>query len=154
MRLYLVQHGNAVDKSVDPDRPLTSRGAHDIEKVAACLSVHRLDVTSIWHSGKTRARQTAELMAKHALPRAGTDDHPYLDPDDDPKSIAALLRKIDSNLMIVGHLPFLSRLASLLLTGDRDGDLIHFVNGGVVCLERDSTDHWRLVWAVTPDLVH
>jgi phosphohistidine phosphatase len=56
--------------------------------------------------------------------------------------------------MIVGHLPFLSRLASTLLIGDETVALVAFRNGGVVCLERgEEKGRWRLTWAVVPELL-
>jgi phosphohistidine phosphatase len=52
--------------------------------------------------------------------------------------------------MLVGHTPHLARLASLLLTGDPEGDFIDFSMGGVACLRREG-DRWRLRWLITPE---
>jgi phosphohistidine phosphatase len=54
--------------------------------------------------------------------------------------------------MLVGHLPFLSRLTSLLLVGDRTKEIIRFRNAGIICLIREE-DQWLLGWVMTPDLV-
>jgi phosphohistidine phosphatase len=53
----------------------------------------------------------------------------------------------------VGHLPFLSRLASRLLAGDEDADVVSFRKGGVVCLQRGETGRWSVAWMVVPDVV-
>jgi len=57
------------------------------------------------------------------------------------------------DVMIVGHLPFVSKLASLLLTGDESADTIAFQKGGIVCLERSAEDKWHVNWMVTPELL-
>jgi phosphohistidine phosphatase len=54
--------------------------------------------------------------------------------------------------MIVGHLPFMEKLASLLVAGSEDADIVAFQMGGVVCLERDDVGVWRVRWMVTPDM--
>ncbi|MCK4829093.1 phosphohistidine phosphatase SixA, partial [bacterium] len=54
------------------------------------------------------------------------------------------------SLMIVGHLPHLSRLAGLLLTGDPENQVVEFINSGVVCLTGQDKQ-WTLSWAVVPD---
>jgi phosphohistidine phosphatase len=55
-------------------------------------------------------------------------------------------------LMLVGHLPHMARLASLLLTGNPNREVVRFRNATVVCLERVEAD-WVLLWAFGPDLV-
>jgi phosphohistidine phosphatase len=153
MRLYLVQHGKAVDKNVNPDRPLTSEGAQEVDRVATFLKGQPLDIAEIWHSGKTRARQTAERLASALAPSVVPRSREGLAPDDDASGLKRVLEKRHENLMIVGHLPFLSKLAGLLLTGDEDEQVVGFRNGGVVCLERDEADRWRVAWAVAPELL-
>ena len=54
---------------------------------------------------------------------------------------------------MVGHLPHLERLTSLLLTGSPDRRPVVFRNGGVVCLEKDGSGVWSLLWAIVPDLL-
>jgi Histidine phosphatase superfamily (branch 1) len=67
MRLYLMQHGAALAKDVDPARPLSEQGEQDVRRIAAFLARAGVGVGRIWHSGKRRAEQTAELLAA-ALP--------------------------------------------------------------------------------------
>jgi phosphohistidine phosphatase len=63
MRLCLVQHGAALAKEVDADRPLSEHGVRDVRRVAAFLKDAGIPVTRIVHSGKARAEQTAHLLA-------------------------------------------------------------------------------------------
>src|SRR5688500_9788627 len=63
MRLYLVQHGEAVPEQVDPQRPLSEAGRRDVQAMARLLAGAGIRPTRIVHSGKRRAQETAELLA-------------------------------------------------------------------------------------------
>ena len=151
MRLYLVQHGEAMEVAADPDRPLTERGTAGVTRTARFLAGCGLGVDEVWHSGKTRARQTAELLAPAVGEAAGLVERAGLSPKDDVAPVAERLAGAGADLMLVGHLPFLGRLASLLLAGDEDADVVAFRYGCVVCLERDETGAWRVLWMLRPD---
>jgi phosphohistidine phosphatase len=71
---------------------------------------------------------------------------------DDPREIQELVQGAKMPLMIVGHLPYLSRLASLLVLGTTDKEIIKFTKGAVVCFDR-SDDIWSIQWALIPELV-
>lgn len=152
MTLYLVQHGEAKSEAEDPQRSLTERGQKDVERIAAWASRIGLRVTQIRHSGKWRAEQTATILANYLKPPAGAVAVTGLAPNDDVFPVATALRQETEPLMLVGHLPFLSRLASLLLVGDQDRPLVRFRMGGIVCLEREH-DQWSVAWSVPPDLI-
>jgi broad specificity phosphatase PhoE len=64
MRIYLVQHGEAKSEEEDPRRTLTDKGVGEVQKVAEFLRPLTLAVDTVWHSGKARAQQTAELLAE------------------------------------------------------------------------------------------
>ena len=64
MRVYLVQHGRAKSKEEDPQRRLTDKGIGEVQKVADFLRPLELRIDAVWHSGKARAQQTAELLAE------------------------------------------------------------------------------------------
>ena len=55
MKLYLVQHGEACAKDVDPERPLTDQGNADTDRLAAFLKQAGIQVERVIHSGKLRA---------------------------------------------------------------------------------------------------
>ena len=83
MRLYLVQHGEARSEEKDPERPLTDRGASDVRRVAKLATeAGGVMVERILHSGKTRARRTAEIWAAELGIAATEADG--LAPMDDP----------------------------------------------------------------------
>ncbi len=152
MHLYLVQHGHAKDKSEDPDRPLTEKGRNDVERVAQTLQHLLLQVREVWHSGKTRAMQTAKTLSLAVETAQGIVQREGLGPKDDVAPIAEALLDAGHDVMIVGHLPFLDRLASLLLAGEEDAGIVAFQKGGVVCLEYED-GHWAVAWMLTPDLL-
>jgi len=151
LRLYLVQHGEAKRKEEDPARPLTDSGREEVERVASYAAKIGVKVERILHSGKLRAQQTAEIMAKHLKPPKGVEKTDELEPLADPKVWAERLKKVEENLMLVGHLPHLSRLTSLLLTDREAVELVAFRMGGIVCLERDEEGKWRVQWIIRPE---
>jgi phosphohistidine phosphatase len=154
MKLYLVQHGDAVPKSDDPARPLTERGREDVSRVAGFAQRAGVEVSQIQHSGKRRAEETAAILAEYLHPAGGVVALPGLAPQDDVDTVAELLSREAKSLMFVGHRPFMDRLAGLLVTGSRDRVVVRFEKGGIVCLERDpKTRTWSVRWAVTPDLI-
>lgn len=151
MKLYLVQHGEAVPESQDPSRPLTERGRREASMVAAAAARAGVKVARILHSGKLRAAQTAEVFAEHLKPERGVGRAEGLDPLADPAPWADRLSREGEDLMIVGHLPHLSKLASLLLTGSEEQEPVKFRMAGLLCLERED-GKWRVAWYLTPEL--
>jgi phosphohistidine phosphatase len=110
-------------------------------------------IRQINHSGKTRARQTAKLLAEAIQPPEGVSDVPDLAPLDDPSVWVSYLAETTRDLMLVGHLPHLSKLVALLICRDETKKLVDFQMGGVVCLGRDEDGGWSLRWMVTPEIV-
>ena len=151
MRLYLVQHGEAVPETQDPSRPLTEKGRREAESTARRAAELGVKVSKILHSGKLRAKQTAEAMAEALKPSGGVERADGLDPLADPAIWAERLKEAGEDLMLVGHLPHLSKLASLLLTGSPDVEPVKFRMAGILCLEREDSK-WRLLWYLTPEL--
>ena len=153
MRLYFVQHGEAVSEEVNPQRPLSDKGRLDVQKMGKFLSRTKLKVEPIWHSGKTRALETAAILTEALSIKDAPVMRQGLTPLDPVEGIERELRKREENLMIVGHLPFLGRLASTLLIGSTSPNLVAFQQGGVVCLERLEAGSWSLKWMVNPELL-
>lgn len=152
MELFLVQHGEAKTEAEDPERPLTTSGARTVGTMAAWAARVGLSVDKIRHSGKRRAQQTASMFAEHLRPVRGSVAAPGLAPKDDVRPVANEVANLNGSLMLVGHLPFLSRLASLLLAGDPHLSMIRFRNSGIVCLVREEGG-WSINWAVVPDML-
>jgi phosphohistidine phosphatase len=152
MKLYLMQHGEARPEQEDPARPLTDRGRADVERVARAAARLDLGIAQVIHSGKLRARQTAEIVATCLEPAPALGEMSGLGPNDDPRIAAEAVAMPSGHRLLVGHLPHLSRLASLLILGDGDRGVVAFRMAGLVCLAHGE-DGWRLAWALTPELV-
>jgi phosphohistidine phosphatase len=154
MNLYLVQHAEAKPESEDPERRLSERGRADIRKMARFAAEHLgVRVPCILHSGKARARETAELLAEALRPELGVEAADGLDPMADPRVWARRVADKQEDAMLVGHLPHLSKLASLLLSGDEDRPVVAFQMAGIVCLRRDEADRWSVGWMVVPGIL-
>ncbi|HOO46841.1 MAG TPA: phosphohistidine phosphatase SixA [Deltaproteobacteria bacterium] len=152
MSLYLVQHGKSNPKDINPLQRLSEQGILDAERIAGVAAGYRVQVGSIIHSNKTRARQTASVMAEHLAPGLSPGEAPGLGPNDDVEAFAQGLSP-DNDLMVVGHLPFLSRLVSFLITGSTDSEIFRFQNGGIVCMDRQAEkDSWFIRWTLMPEI--
>ncbi len=153
MRIYLTQHGLAVPKETDPERPLSDQGRRDVQRLSILLKHAGVHIGQILHSGKLRAEQTASEIAGgmglSATPRPADG----LGPNDPVEPIPKLIAGWGGDTLVVGHLPSLARLASLLLTGDPDRPLLALQPGSMACLECDADGLWVLVWMVRPELL-
>jgi phosphohistidine phosphatase len=153
MPLYLVRHGEAQPEVIDPDRSLTEAGKGTVEGMARLVAAFNIPVSEILHSGKTRARQTAEIFTHHLKPTVGIKEAKRIKPNDDVTKIEPELDP-SLNLMLVGHLPYLERLVSYLVTGSPDRPIIKFQTAGIVCLDRIGTHGpWHIKWALMPKMV-
>lgn len=153
MYLYLIQHGEAKSEQEDPARPLSDKGLRDARRVASFISSNtRINVVSIFHSGKLRAAQTAGIFAEYIKPHKGVFEKDGLAPMDDPLIWAERLKTIEEDAVLAGHLPHLSRLSSLLLCGNPDAGVIRFKMGGIVCLKREE-GKWSVEWMVVPEML-
>jgi phosphohistidine phosphatase len=99
---------------------------------------------AIWHSGKLRARQTAEPFFRLCNPLAEFNAIRGLQPDDPPTWVVDLLRGEYRDVMLVGHMPSLPRLLTVLVRGNENA-LLSFPLHGLVALDRDGP-LWREVW--------
>jgi len=153
MKVYLVRHGEAVSSGVDPQRPLSEQGRADIRKVASFIKSLGISVEHIWHSGKLRASQTAEILAESVSVEKDCSVHENLGPNDDFTIIADEIDAYNTNVMMVGHLPFLAYLTSLLLTGKDTANVVEFDAGSIACLDRNDPGRWHIEWMITPKLL-
>ena len=153
MKLYLIQHGEAVQEEADTSRPLTSRGSQEVRKVAAFLESIFTGPISIFHSGKLRALETAGIIAGSLGPGCQVQQAENLSPGDSVQPWVEKINEETIDLMIVGHLPFLGKLTSSLLTGSESKTPVAFRQGGVVCLQRKEGQAWQVDWVVPPDIL-
>jgi len=145
--LYLVHHGEAVGPDVDPRRPLSVAGRMAVDSLARKVALRGIRPEVVWHSGKLRARQTAEAFWRECNALAAFSATRDLQPDDPPSWIRDRLAGETRDVLIAGHFPHLPRLLGLL-TGEPDGSPGDFPPHGIVALApRDEltwTELWRL----------
>ena len=145
MALYLVQHGKSLPKDQDPDQGLSEEGIAETRRMANLAKDHGISVSQIRHSVKTRARQTAEIFAKALNPKKGFQEVGGIKPLDDVAEYASSIDP-DQNIMLVGHLPFMERMVSYLVTGSVDKPVFKFQNSGIVCLNKDLEGQSWVIW--------
>ena len=151
--LVLVRHGEAVSEMGDPARPLSTVGRERAFRTAAWVGGLGLSLDEVRHSGKLRARQTAEILAQRIGLEAGrVRAVAGLSPLDDVEAIAAELESERTRVALVGHLPHLARLASRLLVGDPERLGLVFPDAAAALIARGDGG-WHLLALVSPDLV-
>jgi phosphohistidine phosphatase len=143
--IYLVHHGDAVGPDIDSSRPLSDRGRAAALLLADESARRGVKPAVIWHSGKLRARQTAEAFWRACNPLAAFSAERGLQPTDPPVLMHDRLRGETRDIMLVGHMPNLPRLLRLMLGRDSEDETIAFPLHGIVQLEQEG-DHWKEIW--------
>ena len=139
--IVLVHHADAVGPDVDPQRPLSAAGRAHADRLARDLAAKVVRPAAIWHSGKLRARQTAEAFLRTCNPMAEFSAIRGLQPTDPPEWIRDRLAGESRDVMLVGHMPSLPRiLATLTHEESRE-----YPPHGAVALEAEG-EGWRIVW--------
>jgi phosphohistidine phosphatase len=143
--LLLVHHGDAVGPDIDPRRPLSAAGLAGVERVAAQAAARGVKPQVVWHSGKLRAKQTAEAMWRACNALAEFSASRDLQPDDPPQWFRDRLLGETRDIIVAGHFPHLPRLLALLVTGGEAG--VDFpVHGCVALVSNDEGDTWNEAW--------
>ncbi len=148
MAMYFVQHGLALAKEVDPDRPLSGDGRKEVTRISVYLRDVGFTVKKIYHSGKTRAKETAQIFAEY-VGDGNTYELPGMNPNDDVTQFATGLNEDEA--MYVGHLPHMEKLVSYLITGNENASIAKFTNGGVVCVIKDGIG-FHIDWYLIPSM--
>jgi phosphohistidine phosphatase len=153
VRLYLVHHGDAIAAGVDAQRPLSTRGAADVAALAAEAARRQVHPEAVWHSGKLRARQTAQAFWRACNPLAEFTAVRGLQPGDPPGWMAERLAGEDRDLMCVGHMPNIAALLRQLVSGDDQNAAMTFPSHAIIALERTdrpAPDQWTERWRLDP----
>ncbi len=129
--LFLVHHADAVGPDVDPQRPLSATGRMHADRIARNAKQRGANPAVIWHSGKLRARQTAQAFWRACNPLAEFAAIHGLQPDDPPQWIKDRVTGEPRDVMLVGHMPSLPRILRRL-TGVESAE---FPLHGLVALE-------------------
>lgn len=156
MALFLVQHGISAAKDTDPGKNLTELGKIETERIAQVAHKYGIKVERVVHSGKNRARQTAAIFHEELSVQTALETVPGINPLDDVKAFAHIVNP-ESDLMVVGHMPFMQRLVSFLTTGSEDILVYRFQNSGIVCLDADQEEptnglNWFIKWTLNPHI--
>jgi len=153
MKLYLIQHGEAKSEVEDPERSLTARGEKEVMNVSKVAFGLNIRPSKVYHSGKLRAKQTAEIIAGTLkIPDLLVQSVQGLNPNDDIHPWAERFSKEKEDLMLIGHLPFLEKLTSFLLCGNENARAVLFRYGAIVCLDQKEDKGWAIRWILTPEM--
>ena len=149
MFLYLVRHGEAKSEKEDPERALTDKGLAGVLKVAVFANGRREGKRDIPQPENTCPSDRAALRR---TTQAGEGDGPERQPASHGRSglWALRLAGMNEDIMLVGHLPYMARLAGLLYAVTRTNSC-RFRDGGVVCLTRGGG--WAVAWMIVPEMV-
>jgi len=159
MQLYLIRHADAAPGQPDSDRPLTPKGINTTKKLAAWMKRSNISQPDeLRYSTLKRARQTAELLYREMAWTCPLREVPLLQPCDDFRITADLLNQEKNKLMLVGHNPHLSMLASYLLIRDAYKNLFRLKKNGVIFLKKDTPllqdsetqNPWSCHWVLSP----
>jgi phosphohistidine phosphatase len=145
LKVFLVHHADAVGPDVDSQRPLSSLGRQQAEALAAKLGAAGCVPAAIWHSGKLRARETAEAMLRVCSPFAEFKMVRGLRPDDPPEWMRDVLRAETRDVMIVGHMPSLPAIAASLSLS-----ATHFPLHGALSFERSEDGVFSVLSSFSP----
>ena len=164
MKMFILRHGIAVEPGTpgydrDSERPLTPEGRRKTRQIARALAKLKVQPDAILTSPFVRAHQTAEIVATGLRLKKRLHLCEHLACGGDVKRLIAEINrryaKADS-VMLVGHEPDLSELASLLISGKPDGASIELKKGGLCVMETDSLRAGRcatLQWLATPKVL-
>jgi phosphohistidine phosphatase len=145
MKVFLVHHGEAAGPEVDPRRPLTPAGRAAVERLSIAAAARGAKPAVVWHSGKLRAKQTAEEFWRRCNALAEFAASKDLQPDDPPQWMLDRLRGESRDVLIAGHFHHLPRLHALMVGTDEvsAGFPLH----GVIALETlDDGQSWSELW--------
>ena len=148
MKFYLVRHGEAVSALSDGQRPLSARGRDQVAAIARMALARGVKVEEIRHSGILRARETAEILSSYLTPTQGICQSAGLLPEDEPEIAKAELEAAQQSIMLVGHLPFMGRLAALLVKNP-SGSTGEFAPATMLCCAKIG-GMWRIEWRLAP----
>jgi phosphohistidine phosphatase len=123
---------------------LSGAGRAAAARLAAEAARRGVRPDQFWHSGKLRARQTAELFWQACNPLGQFSAARGLQPDDPPDWIRDELESDSRSILIVGHMPHLNRLLQQLLD-ETESATASFPVHGCVALERENK-RWKEIW--------
>ncbi len=160
MDLYILRHAIAEERSGsipggDSQRRLTAEGKKKMRRAAKGMEASKLSFDLVLTSPFVRARQTADIVVEVFGLGNRLELSTALAADGNPKELIDELRrshKRRKSVLLVGHEPYLSRLISLLISGDTS-IAIDLKKGGLCKLSVASLQYGRcatLEWLLSP----
>ncbi|MCK5162018.1 MAG: phosphohistidine phosphatase SixA, partial [Candidatus Aureabacteria bacterium] len=151
INIYIVRHGKAVSGNKNPHRPLSKEGKKETKIIASLLKKSQISPDAIWHSGKPRAEETAEIFKDILCVKENCIKREGLLPNDHVESIEKDIIGLNESIMIVSHIPFVERMARLLL-GSVSSPLV-FEPSAAACFQAEEKRSWRLKWLINPHII-
>jgi len=111
------------------------------------------DPPLIWHSNKIRTRETADIVVEIAGWSSKPIETQGLRPSSPVEEAAIQIEAEDTDLVIVGHMPFMSGLASHLVSGPGTTSYWEFATCGTLILERSGRGQWVVLAFTSPALI-
>lgn len=87
------------------------------------------------------------IMGEYLNPLSGIAPLSGLAPEDDPMIAQAELEAAEEPILLVAHLPLLSRLAARLIHGDAERPVVEFLPATLVCCGK-SPAGWEIGWRI------
>lgn len=167
MRIWILRHAHALaaegrGDEADARRPLSRKGRDATRALGRWFRANGLlrEAKACWHSPLVRAIETAGVFRSAARLRAPLREVPGLEHGDDPALMARRLEKHSGPpVILVGHEPHLSALATTLVAGRAQPVQFELRKGALLALERTSARHrngrrrWIVRWQVAPELL-
>jgi len=159
MNLFILRHGIAVEHGAagyenDDERPLTSKGERKVWMIAEAMKALEISFDLALSSPLVRARETAEIVAEALKCKKRLELTDTLEPQESAKPLIEYLNDQGAvdDVLLVGHEPFLSRLISLLISGNPRASVL-LKKGGFCKLSTGELKHGQcatLEWLLTP----
>ena len=159
MRLYLAHEGYSISEKENARQPLSDEGRISLQKLASFLARGKFAITSVFHSNKLCAKQTAIILSQGLGAGRVVQESPVpIDTDDD---VRPLHKNLESNAnlnfdgaLLVADRIFLDRFLSYLICREMEPALLVFDPGTFVSIERRAnTSQWIIQWVVKPNLL-
>lgn len=142
MKCYLMRHGSALATDT-----LSEEGKQEIRKMAQLLSHEKVAIDQIYYSKKTRAKQTAEILADHLHKPLQVKEG--IGPLDSTTPLIEEIEQSKENILIVSHLPFLAQVLSTLHLAGQNEEFLTLSCGSISALEKTPAG-WKLLWIKSP----
>ena len=151
MKIYLARHAEYASTL---EGELNEEGISHVHALVKWLKPLNLSIANIYHSGLLRAEQTAQLLAQGFISSEPPLFKQGLTPVDDVTIFLQEISVEEKDILVVGHLPFLSKLVSKMIINDEHKEVVAFHPATLVCMEQIELDRWILEWMISPSLIN